>query len=135
MPKFGSKSVERLNTCHPDLIKVFKEVIKYYDCTVTCGYRGEEDQNKAFDEGRSKAKYPKGKHNKLPSNAVDVYPYPIDFENYDRLSHFAGFVIAIAKTMGINLRWGRDWHNEFYTKRNDSTTFKDYPHFELIDEG
>ena len=81
MPKFGTKSIERLNTCHPDLIAVFNEVIKYYDCTVTCGYRGEEDQNKAFDEGRSKARYPKGKHNKNPSIAVDVYPYPIDFEN------------------------------------------------------
>ena len=133
MPKFGSKSKERLNTCHPDLIAVFSEVIKYYDCTVTCGYRGEEEQNKAFDEGRSKAKFPKGKHNNSPSTAVDVYPYPIDFENYDRLSHFAGFVIGIAKTMGVNLRWGRDWKNEFYDKKNDTTTFKDYPHFELID--
>ena len=134
MPKFGTKSVERLNTCHPDLIAVFSEVIKYYDCTVTCGYRGEEDQNKAFDEGRSKARYPKGKHNKNPSIAVDVYPYPIDFENYDRLSHFAGFVIGIAKTMGVDLRWGRDWKNEFYAKKKDTTTFKDYPHFELINE-
>ena len=129
MPKFGAKSVERLNTCHPDLIAVFK----HYDCTVTCGYRGEEDQNKAFDEGRSKARYPKGKHNKNPSVAVDVYPYPIDFKNYDRLSHFAGFVIGIAKTMDIDLRWGRDWHDEFFDKKNDTTTFKDYPHFELID--
>ena len=132
MPKFGTKSKERLNTCHPDLIAVFIDVIKYYDCTVTCGYRGEEEQNKAFDEGRSKAKFPKGKHNNSPSTAVDVYPYPIDFENYDRLSHFAGFVTGIAKTMGVNLRWGRDWKNEFYDKKNDTTTFKDYPHFELI---
>ena len=134
MPKFGTKSKERLNTCHPDLIAVFNEVIKYYDCTVTCGYRGEQEQNKAFDEGRSKAKFPKGKHNKNPSTAVDVYPYPIDFENYDRLSHFAGFVIGIAKTMGVDLRWGRDWKNEFYAKKKDTTTFKDYPHFELINE-
>ena len=133
MTKFGAKSVERLNTCHPDLIAVFNEVIKHYDCTVTCGYRGEEDQNKAFDEGRSKARYPKGKHNKNPSVAVDVYPYPIDFKNYDRLSHFAGFVIGTAKTMDIDLRWGRDWHDEFFDKKNDTTTFKDYPHFELID--
>ena len=133
MPKFGAKSVERLNTCHPDLIAVFNEVIKHYDCTVTCGYRGEEDQNKAFDEGRSKARYPKGKHNKNPSVAVDVYPYPIDFKNYDRLSHFAGFVFGTAKTMDIDLRWGRAWHDEFFVKKDDTTTFKDYPHFELID--
>ena len=134
MPKFGTKSVERLNTCHPDLIQIFNEVIKHYDCTVTCGYRGEQEQNKAFDEGRSNARYPKGKHNKNPSNAVDVYPYPIDFENYDRLSHFAGFVLGIANTMGIKLRWGRDWHQEFWTEKTATTKLKDYPHFELVNE-
>ena len=134
MPKFGTKSIERLNPCHPDLIAVFNEVIKYYDCTVTCGYRGEEDQNKAFDEGRSNARYPKGKHNNSPSTAVDIYPYPVDFENYDRLSHFAGFVLGIANTMGIKLRWGRDWHQEFWTKKKDTTKLRDYPHFELVNE-
>ena len=133
MPKFGTKSVERLATCDKRLQKVFNEVIKHYDCTVTCGYRGEEDQNKAFDEGRSNARFPKGKHNNSPSTAVDIYPYPIDFKNFDRLSHFAGFVLGIARTMEISLRWGRDWHNEFYRDKNDSTTFKDYPHFELIE--
>ena len=126
--------MERLATCDVRLQKVFNEVIKYYDCTVTCGYRGEEDQNKAFDEGRSNAKFPKGKHNNNPSTAVDIYPYPIDFENYDRLSHFAGFVLGIANTMGIKLRWGRDWHQEFWKKKKDTTKLKDYPHFELVNE-
>ena len=134
MPKFGTKSVERLATCDKRLQKVFNEVIKYYDCTVTCGYRGEEDQNKAFDEGRSNAKFPKGKHNNSPSTAVDIYPYPVDFKNFDRLSHFAGFVLGIANSMGIKLRWGRDWHQEFWTKKKDTTKLKDYPHFELVNE-
>ena len=126
--------MERLATCDVRLQKVFNEVIKYYDCTVTCGYRGEEDQNKAFDEGRSNAKFPKGKHNNSPSTAVDIYPYPVDFKNFDRLSHFAGFVLGIANSMGIKLRWGRDWHQEFWTKKKDTTKLKDYPHFELVNE-
>ena len=126
--------MERLATCDVRLQKVFNEVIKYYDCTVTCGYRGEEDQNKAFDEGRSNAKFPKGKHNNSPSTAVDIYPYPEDFKNFDRLSHFAGFVLGIANSMGIKLRWGRDWHQEFWTKKKDTTKLKDYPHFELVNE-
>ena len=134
MPKFGRKSMERLATCDVRLQKVFNEVIKYYDCTVTCGYRGEEDQNKAFDEGRSNAKFPKGKHNNSPSTAVDIYPYPVDFKNFDRLSHFAGFVLGIANSMGIKLRWGRDWHQEFWTKKKDTTKLRDYPHFELVNE-
>ena len=54
MPKFGRKSRASLATCDERLQKVFNEVVKTYDCTVTCGHRGEKDQNKAFDEGRSR---------------------------------------------------------------------------------
>lgn len=120
-----------MSSCHPDLQKVFNEVIKEYDCSVICGHRGEEDQNKAYDQGRSKVKYPHGKHNADPSYAVDVYPYPINMKSLDRMIHFAGYVLGIAKSMGIDLIWGRDWYNDWYNKDNNSTTFKDYPHFEL----
>ena len=131
MPKFGSRSKKNLSSCHPDLQKVFNKVVEDYDCTVVCGHRGEEDQNKAFDQGRSKVKYPHGKHNADPSYAVDVYPYPINFKNLDRMIHFAGYVLAIAKSMGIDLIWGRDWRSDWYKKDKNTTTFKDYPHFEL----
>ena len=131
MPQFGSRSKKNLSSCHPDLQKVFNKVVEDYDCTVVCGHRGEEDQNKAFDQGRSKVKYPHGKHNADPSYAVDVYPYPINFKNLDRMIHFAGYVLAIAKSMGIDLIWGRDWRSDWYKKDKNTTTFKDYPHFEL----
>ena len=132
MPKFGNKSKKNLETCHPDLQRLFNEVIKHYECTVTCGYRGEEDQNKAFDEGRSKVKYPDGRHNKSPSLAIDVYPYPVNFENFERMDHFAGFVMGLAKFMDIDLMWGRDWDTQWFKGDKNSTTFKDYPHFELV---
>ena len=131
MPRFGRKSRKNLETCDERLQKVFNEVVKTYDCTVTCGYRGEEDQNKAFEDGRSKVKYPKGKHNSNPSIAVDVYPYPINMKNLDRMIHFAGFVIGTAKSMGIDLTWGRDWYSDWLLSDRNKTTFKDYPHFEL----
>ena len=131
MPKFGSRSKKNLSSCHPDLQKVFNKVVEDYDCTVVCGHRGEADQNKAFDQGRSKVKYPHGKHNADPSYAVDVYPYPINFKNLDRMIHFARYVLAIAKSMGIDLIWGRDWRSDWYKKDKNTTTFKDYPHFEL----
>ena len=44
MPKFGSKSKQRLSTCHEDLIDLFNEVIKYFDCSVLEGHRNEEDK-------------------------------------------------------------------------------------------
>tara|TARA_R110000824_G_scaffold28046_11_gene94641 strand:- start:940 stop:1347 length:408 start_codon:yes stop_codon:yes gene_type:complete len=134
MPRFGKRSKENLETCHEDLQDLFNEVIKTYDCKVTCGHRGEKDQNKAFKDGRSKVKFPKGRHNSSPSKAVDVYPYPVNMQNLDRMIHFAGFVLGKAKSMEINIKWGRDWDSDWYLKDKNKTKFKDYPHFELIKE-
>ena len=128
MPYFGKSSKKRLSTCDDRLQKVFNEVIKHVDCSVLCGHRGKDDQNKAYKEGKSKAKYPNGRHNRQPSLAVDVSPYPIDWNDLERQTLFAGFVLGIAKQMGINLIWGNDWDGDFETK---DTGLKDYPHFEL----
>lgn len=128
MPKFGRRSRERLNTCHPDLQKIFNEVIKYVDCSVLCGYRNKEDQNKAYIDGKSDAKFPEGRHNRKPSLAADVMRYPVDWEDYERMTLFAGFVLGIAKSMNIKLIWGNDWDGDFDTR---DTNLKDYPHFEL----
>ena len=131
MPKFGKKSRENLETCDERLQEIFNEVVKTYDCSVTCGHRGKADQNKAFDEGRSKVKFPIGRHNSYPSRAVDVYPFPISMKNFDRMNHFAGFVIGIAKSMGYKLTWGRDWDEDWFLNDRNKTKFKDYPHFEI----
>ena len=128
MPKFGIRSKRNLYTAHPDLIRLFEEVVKSFDCTVIEGHRSKERQNKLFDEGNSKLKYPKGKHNATPSNAVDVAPYPIDWNDRDRFHYFAGYVIGIASSMGIKIRWGGDWDMDTQTKDNN---FDDLPHFEL----
>lgn len=128
MPKFGKKSQERLATCHPDLQRLFNEVIKYYDCTVLCGHRGKDEQDEAVRSGTSKVKWPKSKHNKSPALAVDVVPFPIDWQDRGRFLHFAGFVLATAKQLGIEIRCGVDF-NEDLNFKNDS--FFDAPHFEL----
>ena len=128
MPKFGKRSQERLNTCDEDLIALFKEVVKYFDCSVLEGHRGEEKQNKYFNEGKSKLKYPKGRHNRKPSNAVDVVPYPVDWNDREQMTYFAGFVKGVAYKMGIPIRWGGDWNNNNDLKDNN---FDDLPHFEF----
>ena len=130
MPAFGKASQEKLATCDQRLQNVFNEVIKHFDCTVIEGHRGEAAQNKAFAEGKSKLKYPQGKHNKTPSLAADVLPYPIDWNDTNRMRYFAGFVVGIAATMGIKLRWGGDWNQNTELKDN---SFNDLPHFELVD--
>ena len=128
MPKFGKRSKNALSSCDERLIKVFDEVIKTVDCSVLEGHRGQSKQDKYYEEGKSKVKYPSGRHNKLPSMAVDVAPYPIDWNDRERFHLFAGFVLGIAKSMGINLRWGGDWNQNFEV---DDNKFDDFPHFEL----
>ena len=129
MPKFGKSSVKRLETAHPKLQEIFREVIKHVDCSVLQGHRGEEEQNRYFDEGKSKVKYPDGRHNAYPSRAVDVTPYPVDWDHRERQTLFAGLVLGIAISKGIKLRWGGDWDRDFEVQDNK---FDDFPHFELM---
>ena len=143
MPKFGRKSREHLETCHPDLQTLFNAVIEVVDCSVICGYRNKADQDKAVASGNSKAVYPNGKHNSNPSTAVDVYPYPIDFDDMDRYYYFAGWVLAKAEIlrnvgeMAHKVRWGGNWDGlnngaiDFSYNRKPKV-LDDKPHFELI---
>jgi hypothetical protein len=128
MPRFGKRSKENLSTCHEDLQKVFNEVIKHVDCSVLEGHRDEEKQERLFSEGKTKVHYPKGRHNSKPSRAVDVVPYPIDWDDRERFHLFSGFVLGLARGMGVTLRWGGDWNMNFEV---DDNKFDDFPHFEL----
>ena len=128
MPRFGKRSKERLATCDTRLQEVFNEVIKYVDCSILEGHRDKERQNQLHIEGKTKVKYPNGRHNSSPSNAVDVTPYPVDWADRERQTLFAGFVIGIARSMGITLRWGGDWDMDFQVMDN---RFDDFPHFEI----
>jgi peptidoglycan L-alanyl-D-glutamate endopeptidase CwlK len=133
MAQFSNASMEKLATCHPDLQRLFREVVKHVDCTIICGHRGEAEQNAAVAAGNSKVKWPTGKHNKAPSLAVDVMPCPVDWSgsraNIEHLTYFAGIVKGIALTMGISIRWGHDWDRD---GKPDDAGFVDRPHYELV---
>jgi len=128
VPKFGKGSLKALSTCDKKLQEVFNEVIKTVDCSILEGHRDKTRQNKLYSEGKTKVKYPNGRHNRLPSSACDCVPYPIDWDDRERFHLFAGYVIGIAKGMGINLRWGGDWNQNWEV---DDNKFDDFPHFEL----
>ena len=131
MPAYSEKSKAKLATCHPMLRTVFGTVIQAFDNTILCGHRGQKEQDAAFDSGRSRVKFPNGKHNQVPSLAVDTAPYPIDWKNIKRFIYFGGFVMGVAFALGIKLRWGGDWDSD--TKLDDQN-FNDYPHFELKED-
>lgn len=130
MPTFGQRSRNNLETCHEDLQKLFNEVIKHFDCSVICGHRGQEEQDMAFHDGRSKLKFPQSKHNKMPSLAADVVPYPIDWNDTRRFYMFVGIVRGIAAMMNIPVRCGADWDGDMEVKDQN---FHDLPHFELLE--
>ncbi len=130
MPQFGKTSLEKLSTCHPDLQRLFNEVIKHYDCKILEGHRSNEDQIKAFNAGKSKIKSG-SKHNHLPSLAVDVAPIPLNWKDKEKFYHFIGFVKATAIQLGIKIRCGGDWNGNNDLK---DQTFFDLPHFELIEK-
>jgi peptidoglycan L-alanyl-D-glutamate endopeptidase CwlK len=132
MPKFSNKSKEKLWSCDPRLQELCNEVIKDYDFTVICGHRNENDQNIAFEKGASKLKWPNSKHNKIPSQAVDIAPYNdiikgIDWNDHVRFKELAECMKLAARKLGIKIRWGGDWDGN--GKQDDK--FLDFVHFEI----
>ncbi len=121
MPSFSTASAQRLLTCDHRLQALFTEVVKIVDCSVLCGHRPQVEQDLAYAAGRSQLKWPYSRHNSLPSQAVDVVPYPVDWEDIQRFEVLAVMTKEVAARLGIKVRWGGDWVN-----------FRDYPHWELV---
>jgi peptidoglycan L-alanyl-D-glutamate endopeptidase CwlK len=125
MAKFGKRSKKNLSQCHPDIQTLFNEVIQFVDCSVICGHRGQREQNEAFNKGFSKVRFPNSNHNKIPSLAADVVPYPISWDNEQRFIDFGNFVLETSYRLWKEgkichrIVWGGTWK------------WKDYPHFEI----
>lgn len=128
MPTFSSHSQKRLETCDHRLQEVFEELIKHFDCTILQGHRTKEEQEHYFNEGKSKVHYPNSKHNSIPSMAVDVVPWPIDWNNKENFAYMAGLVKGIALSKGIDIRWGGDFN---MNNNVGDDSFLDMPHFEI----
>ncbi len=126
MPRFSRLSKERLATCHPDIQAVCNELIKQYDFSVLEGRRGEKAQNLAYKQGKSQVKYPHSAHNKIPSLAVDLAPYPIDWDNISRFNEMIirfDTVANMLRAEGVissDFVYGGKW-----------ATLKDWPHIEI----
>ena len=109
------------------------EVIRHIDCAILFGHRDEATQNQAVADGKSQLIWPHGKHNQLPSLAIDAAPWYDDEPHvrwYDTkmFYYFAGIVLGIASQLGIDIRWGGDWDSD--QDFNDQN-FNDLVHFEL----
>lgn len=128
---FSLFSQHQLKTLHHDLQAVLQEAILHVNFRVLEGHRNEERQRDLYFQGKSKLLWPHSRHNFTPSRAVDIAPYPIDWNDRERFYYLGGVVMGLASGMGIPLRWGGDWNTNGYF---DDQTFDDLAHFELTDE-
>ena len=134
MPAFSPRSLEHLATCDERLQRVARRAIQVMDFTVVEGHRGQEAQDIAVAKGLSQVPWPKGKHNRTPSLAMDCAPYPIDWSNGEnarqRFVLLAGVMLMAAHVEGVTLRWGGDWDSDRDTR---DERFRDLPHFEVLE--
>lgn len=128
---WGEISYKRISTCHPKLQQLLKKLIQKtpFDITVVWGWRGEDEQNRAYELGNSTKIWQESKHNHVEINkgveypcslAVDLAPYPINWKDKTRFILMAGVVMMVAKEENTAIRWGGEWG--------------DYGHFELMGE-
>jgi len=126
MPQFSQASRARLSTCHPDLQAVCHELIKQYDFTVLEGHRGQAAQEAAVQAGASRVHWPHSAHNRTPSWAVDIAPYPVDWADIGRFKEMITRFDAVAHVLraqgkiGSRFCYGGCWKN-----------LPDWPHIEI----
>ena len=129
MPRFSKKSLDNLSTCNLALQRIAKEAIGQVDFSVIWGHRPKDKQDILFGEGFSKLKWPNSNHNRWPSRAFDLVPWPINWDDREKFFFLAGVILAIAKRDHIRLIWGGAWDGSF----NEKGQFDDLAHFELLE--
>ncbi len=137
MAKFGKQSLIQKATLHPKLQRVLDAVIEDIDFSIVGGLRGKAAQNAAVAAGLSQVKWPNGNHNGRKadnytiSRAADIAPWPIDWKEGERphlrFAFLMGAVYAHARRLGIRVRFGMDWNQNFIVDES----FVDLPHVEL----
>ena len=126
--KLGQRSLDRLKGVNPSLVAVFKRACETmpFDVTVLEGLRSYERQQELLKQGATKVSV--SRH--MSGNALDIAPYPIDWNELERFQIVAEHMFKAAEELGVVIRWGGTWERTF-TKPVKWAKFLDAPHFEL----
>jgi peptidoglycan L-alanyl-D-glutamate endopeptidase CwlK len=119
------------DSLHPELKFVIDDVARHFDIALIEGYRGPERQAELVEGNLSRKDFPKSKHNIMPSQAVDLLPYPINRENHLQIAYLAGHMRMAGKCAGVKIVWGGDTKQQMLV----SGRFKNISyvhHFELV---
>lgn len=135
MRRWGKDSKRVYDELDPRLQRIVTRVRdEIMDISLIEGFRDEHRQNILYDAGSSTLRWPDGKHNQMPSKAVDLQPYPMPGRNdliFAALAYIASAAILIGKEEGVTLRWGGDWNrNGDVSDQN----FYDLWHLEIVEE-
>jgi peptidoglycan L-alanyl-D-glutamate endopeptidase CwlK len=154
--RLGAQSLARLKGVHPQLARVVQGAIEKtkQDFMVLEGVRSKETMWEYWGKGRTASqcraagvpeKYAKPGlakvtwlNNPLGSNhrimadgfghAVDLCPFPVDWNDAAKFDAIADAMFAAAKELGVKIRWGADWDQDGNPRERGET---DSPHFEV----
>lgn len=156
--KLGVDSSTKLATVHPDLQRVIRRAALMAqpseDFKVLEGVRTREQMMINYGKGRTAAqciakgvpgkyaqpglakvtwlndpfKSPHAKQADGYSRAIDVAPWPIDWNDLKRFDRLAHLILDAAKAEGVKVVWGADWDADGKPRERGES---DSPHFQL----
>lgn len=137
---FSERSLNNLKGVHPKLVAVVNRALELSQCdfTVLEGVRSQARQDELWAQGRTKAGQivtwvqsagTHGIHADGYGHAVDLAPYPIDWNDLDRFDQVSKAIFAAAKELGVKIRWGGNWDMDDTPRERGES---DSPHFELL---
>lgn len=131
--KLGKTSLARLQGVDETLVNVVKRAIEIseVDFTVMEGVRTLERQRELYAQGRTapgKIVTWTMKSRHIEGKAVDLVPYPLDWNDLEKFNKIKDAMFQAAKELDVNLRWGADWDGDGnYREKGEY----DSPHFEI----
>ena len=129
MAKFGRRSMSRLEGVHPLLVDWAFSVVRIIDCSVVSGVRSLTTQAEYVAAGASQTMQ---SYHLIQGDgyghALDLAPYPIDWDKLRSFDLLAGIGLAVAHQMGLPITWGGDWNKNMDVYDNN---FDDIGHFQI----
>jgi hypothetical protein len=124
--RWGRGSQLKRAQLHPDLQTFADELLRRWrgDLVITEGHREKAGQDKAYREGKSRARWGQSPHNRSPSYAVDIALLDsagqIPWNDRPAWDEFGELGEQVARDLGLSMTWGGRFSWAF-----------DGPHFEL----
>jgi peptidoglycan L-alanyl-D-glutamate endopeptidase CwlK len=121
---FGERSLRNLEGIDDGLRRVVHMALSLgvMDFSVIAGLRTQAEQDRIYAQGRTEpgpiVTWTRNSRHIL-GEAVDIVPYPVDWQDIERFCVLAGVMKSAAAMEGVEIEWGYDlWK-------------KDLPHFQL----